>query len=85
MVNARNRLALLSDSASKLFITQSSFSSSRSIDLSENNFESLCVDTDNEKAVDNFNLRSKDVLNDVFTDKEDSRRGIIRKHCSVQF
>ena len=68
---------MLSDSESELFITQSSFSGSRSIDLSENNFESLFADADNEKAVDNFNLRTEDLFTDVFTDKEDSGRGII--------
>ena len=77
VVNARNRLAMLSDSESELFITQSSFSGSRSIDLSENNFESLFSDADNEKAVDNFNLRTEDLFTDVFTDKEDSGRGIL--------
>ena len=46
---------MLSDSESELFITQSSFSGSRSVDLWENNFESLFADADNEKAVDNFN------------------------------
>ena len=76
-MNTRNRLAMLSDSESELFITQSSFSGSRSIDLSENNFESLFADADNEKAVDNFNLRTEDLFTDVFTDKEDSGRGII--------
>ena len=45
---------MLSDSESELFITQSSFSGSRSIDLSENNFEFLFADADNEKAVDNY-------------------------------
>ena len=70
VVNARNRLAMLSDSESELFITQSSFSSSRSIDLSENNFESFFADADNEKAVDNFNLRTEDLFTGVFTDKE---------------
>ena len=68
---------MLSDSESKLFITQSSFSGSRSIDLSENNFESLFADADNEKALDNFNLRTEDLFTDVCTDKEDSDRGII--------
>ena len=48
---------MLSDSESELFITQSSFSGSTSIELSENNFESLFAGADNEKAVDNFNLR----------------------------
>ena len=62
VVNARNRLAMLSDSEPELFITQSSFSGSRSIDLSENNFESLFADADNEKAVDNFHLRTDDLL-----------------------
>ena len=62
VMKARNRLAMLSDSESELFITQSSFSGSRSIDLSENNFESLFADADNEKAVDNFNLRTEDLL-----------------------
>ena len=76
-MNARNRLTMLSNSESELFITQSSFSGSRSIDLSENNFESLFADADNEKAVDNFNLRTEDLFTDVFTDKEDSGRGII--------
>ena len=51
---------MLSDSESELFITQSSFSGSRSIDLSENNFESLFADADNEKAVDNFSFRTED-------------------------
>ena len=68
---------MLSDSESELFITQSSFSGSRSIDLSENNFESLFADADNEKAVDNFNLRTEDLFTDVFKDEEDSGRGII--------
>ena len=77
VVNARNKLAMLSDSESELFITQSSFSGSRSIDLSENNFESLFADADNVKAVDNFNLRTEDLFTDVFTDKKDSGRGII--------
>ena len=42
---------MLSDSESELFITQSSFTSSgsRSIDLSENNFESLFADADNDR------------------------------------
>jgi len=48
-----------------------------SIDLSENNFESLFADADNEKAVDNFNLRTEDLFTDVLTDKEDSGGGII--------
>ena len=68
----RNRLAMLSDSESELFITQSSFSGSTSIELSENNFESLFAGADNEKAVDNFNLRTEDLLTDLFTGKEDS-------------
>ena len=68
---------MLSDSESELFVTQSSFSGSRSIDLWENNFESLFAYTDNEKVVDNFNLRTDDLFKDVFTDKEDSGRGII--------
>ena len=67
---------MLSDSESELFITQSSFSGSTSIELSENNFESLFAGADNEKAVDNFNLRTEDLLTDLFTDKEDSGRGI---------
>ena len=74
--NARNRLAMLSDSESELFITQSSFSGSTSFELSENNFESLFAGADNEKAVDNFNLRTEDLLTDLFTDIEDSGRGI---------
>ena len=67
---------MLSDSESELFITQSSFSGSTSIELSENNFESLFAGADNEKAVDNFNLRTEDLLTDLFTGKEDSGRGI---------
>ena len=62
---------MLSDSESELFVTQSSFSGSRSIDLSENNFESLFAYADNEKAVNNFNLRTEDLFTDVFTDKEE--------------
>ena len=68
---------MLSDSESELFTTQSRFSGSTSIDLSENNFESLFADADNEKAVDNFILRTEDLFTDVFTDKEDSALGII--------
>ena len=68
---------MLSDSESEPFITQSSFSGSRSIDLLENNLESLFAGADNEKAVDNFNLRTEDLLTDVFTDKEDFGQGII--------
>ena len=49
---------MLSDLKSELFITQSSFSGSTSIELSENNFESLFAGADNEKAIDNFNLRT---------------------------
>ena len=56
---------MLSDSESELFVTQSSFSGSTSIELSENK----------EKAVDNFNLRTEDLLTDLFTDKEDSGQG----------
>ena len=41
---------MLSDSESELFITQSSFSGSTSIEVSENNFESLFAGADNEKA-----------------------------------
>ena len=67
---------MLSDLESELFITQSSFSVSTSIELSENNFESLFAGADNEKAVDNFNLRTEDLLTDLFTYKEDSGRGI---------
>ena len=67
---------MLSDSESELFITQSSFSGGTSIELSENNFETLFAGADNEKAVDNFNLRTEDLLTDLFTDKEDSGRGI---------
>ena len=44
------------DSETELFITQSSFSGSTSIELAENNFESLFPGADSEKAVDNFNL-----------------------------
>lgn len=67
---------MLSDSESELFITQSSFSGGTSIEVQENNFESLFAGADNEKAVDNFNLRTEDLSTDLFTDKEDSGRGI---------
>ena len=43
------------DSETELFITLSSFSGSTSIELAENNFESLFPGAD-EKAADNFNL-----------------------------
>ena len=66
---------MLSDSESELFITQSCFSGSTSIELSENNFESFFACADNEKPVDNFILRTVDLLNDLFTDKEDSAEG----------
>ena len=80
---------MLSDSESELFITQRSFSGSTSIELSENNFESLFAGADNEKAVDNFSLRTEDLLTDLFTHEEDSGRGITtvcnRHGNSVQF
>ena len=38
----------------------------QSIGLSENKFESLFAGADNEKAVDNFNLRTEDLLTDLF-------------------
>ena len=41
-------------------------------ELPENNFESLFAGADNEKAVDNFNLRTEDLLTYLFTDKGDS-------------
>ena len=66
---------MLSDSESELFVTQSSFSGSTSIELSENNFESLFAGANNEIAVDNFNLRTEDLLTDLFTGKEDSGQG----------
>ena len=55
-------MAMFSDSESELFITQSSFSGSRSIDLFEKNFDSLFADADKEIAVDNFNLRTEDLF-----------------------
>ena len=86
---------MFSDSESELFITQSSFSSSTSIELSENNFESLFAGADNEKEVDDFNLSTEDLLTDLFTHKEDSGRGITTvtnmeiqfnfRNCSVVF
>lgn len=77
-VNAWNRLAMLGDSESGLFITQSCFGGITSIELAEKtNFESLFAGADNEKAVDNFNLRTEDLLTDFFSDIEDSSRGII--------
>ena len=46
--------------------------------LSENNFESSFVGAHNERTVENFNFRTKDPSTDlhVYTDKEDSGRGI---------
>ena len=67
---------MLSDSESELFITQSSFSGGTSTEVSENNFESSFAGADNEKAVDSFNSRTEDLLTDLFTEKEDSDRGI---------
>ena len=67
---------MLGDSESEVLITQSSLSGSTSIELSENNFESLFADADNEKAVDNFNLRTEDLVTDLFTHKEDYGLGI---------
>ena len=67
---------MLHDSESELFISQSSFSSSTSIEPLENNFESLFAGADNERAVDNFSLRIEDFLTNLFTDKEDSSQGI---------
>ena len=64
-MNAGNWLAMLSDSESELFITQSSFSGSTSMELSKNNFESLFAGADNEKAVDNFNSRTEEIVSDV--------------------
>ena len=62
IVNARHSLTMLSDSESELFITQGSFNGSTSIELSENNFESLFADADNQKAVDIFSLRTEDLF-----------------------
>ena len=75
-MNARNSLAMSSDSESELFNTQSSFCGDTAIELSENNFETLFAGADNEQAVNNFNFRTEDLLTDLFTDKEDSLRGI---------
>ena len=61
-MNARNSLAMLSDSESELFITQSSFNGSTSIELSENNFESLFVGAGKEKTVEIFSLRTEDLF-----------------------
>ena len=61
VVNARNRRTLLNDSELELFITQSSFSGSTSIELSES-FESLFAGVENEKAVDKFNLRTEGII-----------------------
>ncbi len=72
---------MLNDSESELFITQSSFSGSTSIELSENNFEFLFAGADNEKIVDNFYLRTEDLLTDLFTDKEDSGRE--KRECLI--
>ena len=60
-------LAMLGDSEPELFIAQSGFSGSTSIELSENNFESIFAGLDNKKAVDNFNLRAEDLLTDLLT------------------
>ena len=66
----------------------------RSIELLENNFESLFAGADNEKAVDNFILRTDDLLTDlsgasVESDEPPTKKirecAPKRKHCSVQF
>ena len=70
---------MLSDSESELSVYYSFevvLVAAPLIALSENNFESLFAGADNEKAVDNFNLRTEDLLTDLFTHKEDSSRGI---------
>ena len=70
---------MLSDSESELSLYYSFevvLVAAALIALSENNFESLFAGADNEKAVDNFNLRTDDLLTDLFTHKEDSSRGI---------
>lgn len=59
-----------------MFITKSSFSGSTSSALSANNFESLFAVANNEEAVENYNLRTKDLLTERFTHKEDSCLGI---------
>ena len=64
VLNARNRLAISSDSESDLSITQRSFRGGTAIELSENNFESLFACADNEQAVDNLKFRSEDLLTD---------------------
>ena len=42
-----------------------SFGGGTAIELSENNFESSFVGTDNEQAVDNFNFRTDDLSTDL--------------------
>ena len=63
-------------SQTSVFITKSSFSGSTSSALSANNFESLFAVANNEEAVDDYNLRTKDLLTERFTHKEDSCQGI---------
>ena len=90
VVNARNSLAISSDSESELSITQSSFRGGTAIELLENNFESLFACADNEQAVDNLNFRSEDLLTDLTTttDKEIQARNKARdatKHKGVNY
>ena len=58
---------MLGDLEPELFIVLSGFSGSTSIELSENNFESIFAGLDNKKAVDNFNLLAEDLLTDLLT------------------
>ena len=52
---------MLNDLELELFITQSSFSGSTSVELSES-FESIFAGAENEKAVDYFNLRTEGIM-----------------------
>ena len=74
-MNARNSLAMLSDSESELFITQSSFNGSTSIELSENNFESLFVGAGNEKKQLKFSVYAPRIF--LHIQKNDSGRWMI--------
>ena len=58
-----------------------SFGGGTAIELSENNFESSFVGTDNEQAVDNFNFRTDDLSTDLRVYRQ--RRFRARDHYKV--
>jgi len=70
VVNARNMPAMWSNSESELFITQSSFSASTSIELSEKQLWILICGCRQRESSWQFNLCTKDLLTDRFTHED---------------